>query len=263
MSVDMQGKKIFIIPDAQVKDGVDTSHILAAGRYIIDKQPEVVVCLGDFWDMPSLSSYEKVGSKSFEGRRYKNDIDSGNNAMRILLSPLNEYNEAKSRHKEKKYKPRMVFLMGNHENRIGRAINDNPAHLDGIIGYSDLDLQGWEQYEYQEIVDIEGILFSHNFVNPYSLTKNVVAGTIDNKLQRIGNSFVMGHQQVLQFGTRHLSSGKQMLGIVAGAYYSHDEAYMGLQGNHHWRGCVVLHDTKDGYGDPMFLSLEYIKRKYL
>ncbi|MCR4307643.1 MAG: hypothetical protein NUV80_03710, partial [Candidatus Berkelbacteria bacterium] len=165
---------------------MDTSHLLAAGRYIVDKKPDIVVCLGDFWDMPSLSSYEKPGSKSFEGRRYKDDVETGNIAMKLLLTPLNEFNDTRSRYKEKKYSPRMVFLMGNHEERIKRAINANPAHLEGIIGYGDLALDGWEVHEYQEIVEIEGILFSHNFVNPYSLTKNVLSGTIDNKLQKIG-----------------------------------------------------------------------------
>jgi len=257
------GKKIFILPDAQVKTGVDTSHLLAAGRYIVDKKPDIVVCLGDFFDMPSLSSYEQPGSKSFEGRRYKDDVDVGNVAMQLLLSPLKEYNDTRSKYKEKKYQPRMVFLMGNHEERIGRAINDNPAHLDGIIGYSDLDLKDWEVYEYQEIVEIEGILFSHCFVNPYSLMKNVLGGTIDSKLQKIGQSFCMGHQQHLQFGTRCLPLGKQLIGVVAGSFYSHDEDYAGKQGNYIWRGCVVLNDTKNGFGDIMTLSLDYMKRRYL
>lgn len=255
-------KKIFVIPDTQIKEDVPTDHILAAGRYITDKQPDIVVHLGDHWDMPSLTSYDKKGSRNFEGRRYLKDIAAGNEAMELLLSPLKEYNAKRKAQKMKQYKPRLVFLMGNHEARIDKAINDDPK-LEGVIGYHHLALKGWEVSIYQEIVDIEGILFSHNFVNPYSLLKGTLSGTIDNKLQKIGGSFVMGHQQILQFGTRHLSSGQQMIGIVAGAFYQHHEDYMGPQGNHHWRGCFTLHDTKDGYGDPMFLSLDYIRRRYL
>jgi len=255
------GKKIFIIPDTQVKEGVPTEHIAAAGDLIVDKKPDIIVCLGDWWDMPSLSSYDKKGSKSFEGRRYLKDTESGNTAMRELLAPLKSYNEKRRQQKMKLYRPRMVFLMGNHEYRIHRAVNEDPK-LEGVIGYKDLDTEGWEVHEYQEVVDIEGILFSHNFVNPYSLTKGTLSGTIDNKLQKIGSSFVMGHQQILQFGTRHLSAGEPMIGIVIGAYYQHNEEYMGPQGNHHWRGCCILNDTKKGYGDPMFLSLDYMIRKY-
>ena len=254
-------KKIFVIPDTQVKEGVPLEHIVAAGRYIVDKKPDIIVHLGDHWDMPSLSSYDKKGSKSFEGRRYLLDVQSGNEAMKLLLAPLEAYNKKMRKHKLKQYRPRMVFLCGNHEHRINRAVNDDPK-LEGVIGYHDLELKGWETYEYQEVVDVEGILFAHNFVNPYSLTKGTLAGTIDNKLQKIGSSFVMGHQQILQFGTRHLSSGRQMIGVVAGAYYQHEEDYMGPQGNHHWRGCFTLHDVHDGYGDPMFLSIEYMLRRY-
>lgn len=254
-------KKIFIVPDTQVKEGVPTDHILAAGRYIVDKRPDIVVCLGDWWDMPSLSSYDKKGSRTFEGRRYIKDVEAGNEAMALLMQPLKEYNNARRRSKKVMYKPQLIFLMGNHEERINRAVNDDPK-LEDVIGYHDLALDGWDVYDYQEVVDVEGILFSHNFVNPYSLTKGMLSGTVDNKLQKIGSSFVMGHQQILQFGTRHLSAGQPMIGIVIGAYYQHDEDYMGPQGNHHWRGCCVLNDTRDGYGDPMFLSLDYMLRRY-
>ena len=157
--------------------------------------------------------------------------------------------------------PRLVFLMGNHEFRVERAVNEDPK-LEGIIGDHHFELDDWEVHPYQEIVNLNGILFSHNFVNPLSLTKSLLGGTIENKLQKIGSSFVMGHQQILQFGTHCLANGKQMLGIVAGAYYQHDEEYMGLQGNNHWRGCVVLHSVKDGYGDPCFLSLDYLMDKW-
>jgi len=251
---------IFVIPDTQVKDGVPTDHLGAAGRFIVAKQPDIIVHLGDHWDLPSLSSYDKAGSKSFEGRRYLTDVRTGNDAMAELLAPINEYNESRKRQHMKQYKPRMIFLMGNHEARIMRAINDDPK-LDGVLGYHDLDLEGWEVYDYQHIVDVEGILFSHNFVNPDSLKKGLLCGTMDNKLKVIGQSFVMGHQQHLQIGTRH-PHGRNHIGIVAGAYYQHEEEYMGPQGNHHWRGCFVLNDVHEGYGDPMFLSLKYMMRKY-
>ena len=65
--------KHLVIPDVQIKPGQDLSFLRVIGEYIVEKQPDVIVCLGDFADMPSLSSYD-VGKKSFEGRRYKDDI---------------------------------------------------------------------------------------------------------------------------------------------------------------------------------------------
>ena len=57
----------FVLPDVQAKDGNDFNFLSCIGRYIVDKKPDVIVCLGDFADMESLSSYD-VGKKSFEGQ---------------------------------------------------------------------------------------------------------------------------------------------------------------------------------------------------
>jgi len=253
--------KIALVPDTQIKPGVPTEHLRAYGNYIVAKQPDVIVHIGDRWDMPSLSSYDKKGSRSFEGRRVIADIKAGNDAMDLFLSPIKEYNEKKRKAKEKQYKPRMVFCMGNHEHRIKRAVEADPA-LEGMLSYDMLNLEGWEVHDFLEIVEIEEVLFSHYFVNPLSLTKGVLAGTIDNKLQKIGRSFVMGHQQTLQFGTHYLNDGTAHIGLVAGAFYQHMEDYMGPQGNHHWRGAVMLNQVEEGKFDPMFLSLEYLVKKW-
>ena len=44
-----------VIPDVQAKDGCDISYLADVGKYIVEKKPDVIVCLGDFADMPSLS----------------------------------------------------------------------------------------------------------------------------------------------------------------------------------------------------------------
>jgi hypothetical protein len=76
--------KHMVIPDTQVKPDSDYSHMRWAGHYAAEKKPDVIVHLGDHWDMPSLSSYD-VGKKSFEGRRYTKDIESGIDAMLAFL----------------------------------------------------------------------------------------------------------------------------------------------------------------------------------
>ena len=255
-------KKILLIPDTQVKPNVPTDHLLAMGNYIVAKQPEIVVMIGDWWDMESLNSYEKKGSKFFEGKRVMEDISSGNDAMDLMMSPIKALNANRTKNKKRHYKPRMVFCMGNHEYRINRAVAADPA-LEGLISPDMLNLKGWEVHPFLDIVDIEGVWFSHYFVNTLSLTKGVLSGTIDNKLQKIGNSFVMGHQQTLQFGTHYNNGGDGHIGLVAGAFYQHHEDYMGKQGNHHWRGAVMLNQVEDGKFDPMFLSLDYFLREWI
>ncbi len=91
-----------IIPDCQIKPGHDYNYLRAIGNYIVKKRPDVIVNIGDFADMPSLSSYDK-GKKSFEGRRYKNDVVATQEAMNILLKPLRDLQARQRRNKEKTY----------------------------------------------------------------------------------------------------------------------------------------------------------------
>ena len=77
-----------VIPDTQIKPGVPLEHLSWIGRYIVKRKPDVIVHLGDHYDFPSLSYYDR-GKLSFEGRRYKADIRAGHEALDILEGPLN------------------------------------------------------------------------------------------------------------------------------------------------------------------------------
>ena len=250
------------IPDTQVKPGTPTEHLIAAGNYIASKRPDVIIHAGDHWDMPSLSSYEKKGSKYFEGKRIKEDIDSGNEAMHLLTKPIFDEMKRIRKNKKKAWQPRMVFTMGNHENRINRFIHENPQH-EGMIGTQDLDLTGWEVYDYQVPVVINGIVYCHNFVNPDSLVGGVVTGTIENKLNKLKRSFCCGHQQRRQFGQTYDALGKELIGLVAGRFYQHEEHYLGPQKQTDWSGIVVKNQVSDGTYDPMFVGMKYLMENYL
>lgn len=251
-------QKHLLIPDVQAKDGVPLDHLSHIGRYILEKKPDVIVCIGDFADMPSLSSYDK-GTKSFEGRRYKKDIVAARKAMDMLLDPMREFNARQKALKQKQYRPRMVMTLGNHEQRIERAVNQQPE-LEGMIGYKDLPYEDWEVHDFLKPVIVDGILYCHYLYNPMS--GRPVVGTALNQLIKAQQSFCVGHKQTLEVATYFSPAGKQTWGIVAGACYPHDEEYKGYQGNHHWRGVVMLHRVVNGSFDPMFVSLDYLRDKY-
>lgn len=250
--------KHLMIPDVQAKDGVDLSHCAWIGQYIVDKQPDVIVNIGDFADMPSLSSYDK-GKLSFEGKRYKKDIIAAKEAMDLLLGPMRAFNAKAKQNKMKQYRPRMVLTLGNHEDRIMRAVNNQPE-LDGLMSFDDLPYQDWEVVPYLQPITIDGIMYIH--YNPNPMTGKPRGGRALQQLEKVGTSFVCGHQQLLDVATRFLPDGRQQWGIIAGACYLHDEDYKGHVGNKHWRGVMMLHDVKDGSFDPCVISLDYLKRKY-
>lgn len=251
--------KHLFIPDVQIRPGDDLDFLTAIGNYIVAKKPDVLICGGDFADMPSLSSYD-VGKKSFEGKRYVKDIEAAKDAMDALLAPLQDYNLAAKKYKQRQYKPRMVMLLGNHEERINRAVNNDPK-LEGVLSIKDLGYEnfGWEVHPFLEVVVIDGVAYSHYFTSGALGKPCSSAATMLNKKHM---SCIAGHAQGLQIAMGHRADGTPITSVIAGSCYEHDEDYLGPQGNKHWRGVLMLHEVKDGAFDIMPVSLKYLKEKY-
>lgn len=250
----------FVIPDTQVKPGVPNIHMEWIGRYIVDhlggRDNVTLIHLGDHWDLPSLSSYDK-GRKSMEGRRFVEDIAAGNAGFDLLNAPLAEYNKGR----RNKWQPEKVFLLGNHENRITRAIEAD-AQLDGLLSLDLLNAAGWgwNVRPFLEPFWRHGIGYAHywylpNSGRPYSGTN------VETRLRNIGHSFTMGHQQGLLYGLRSVG-GRTQHGLVCGSCYIAPEVYRGPQQMDEWRGVVVCHQVEDGSYDPMFVSLDFLCRRY-
>ena len=254
-------KRLLIIGDTQAKPNLNLDYCKAIGRYIVDKKPDVIVHLGDGWDFPSLSSYDKH-TKASEGRRLVEDLAAGDESMRELLKPLWALQARQKMNKKKLYSPRLVFTLGNHEDRLNRLFNQN-AELEGVVTTPKerLEDMGWEVSDFLVPVEIGGIYFAHYMANP--MTGKPYGGTALNIMKTIGRSFVMGHRQTLDIAMRPTINGSQEIGIICGACYPQDEAYKGPQGNNHFRGVVMLHEVENGFGLPMPVSLSYLMKHYL
>jgi hypothetical protein len=259
MTTNTGGSVHLVIPDTQVKADVDLSHLPLIGKYALEKRPDVIVMIGDFADMPSLSSYDK-GKKSFEGRRYKKDVEAAKYAMSLLMKPIKEYNDHAAANHRARYKPRLILTLGNHEDRITRAIESDPM-LDGTISIDDLEYEkfGWEVYPYLEVVNVDGIAYSHFFTSgtmgrPVSSARALVA--------KKHMSCTMGHVQDTDIAMAKTGDGKEIIGLFSGTCYLHDENYLGAQGNGQRRHIVMKYRVKDGSYDPHFVSLDYLFEHY-
>lgn len=249
------GSNIHIwIGDPQLRGDHPSDHMEWAGRYIADSyggRPNVTILNGgDHYDLPSLSSYDRKGGVLLEGQRLTDDIEAGDVGWDLLTDPI---------HSVPRWKPRLVYLRGNHEDRLYRFMRDDAT----FAGSFDLDYAeawGWEIHEFLEPVWIDGVCYSHYFYNqnsgrPYS------GQSMDARLKTIGHSFTQGHQQGLMHGVRSTLKGLQH-GLVAGSFYIAPQGYRGLQAQNEWCGLVVKHQVEDGAYDPMFVSLEYLCRRY-
>lgn len=243
-----------IIPDTQIKPELeDFRHLDALGNYIVTHKPEVIVFLGDWYDMPSLSSHD--AKHVVELRSYKMDVQAGNDRMQKIMRTIKE-----TARKSKNYNPRTVFLMGNHEFRINRFIKESPKLL-GAISLDHLRLHDLEVHEFLKIVQIDGIHYSHYFANP--MTGQPYGGQALTILKNLGYSFTAGHKQCLDIARIDQTNGNVVQGLIAGALYLHLEEYKSNQGNEHWRGIVHKRNVHDGQYDLETIHINNLISEYL
>ncbi len=251
-------KRIIVIPDTQCAPGQDFTFLSWIGKYIADKKPDVIVQIGDFADMESLSSYD-VGKKSFEGRSYTADIKAAHEAMDYLMIPILKERVRLENNKKKRWNPRMVLTLGNHEHRIDRAI-ENDRKLEGLISIDDLNYEEhWEVFPFLQPVVIEGICFSHYLCSGIMGRPITTARMLLTKKHM---SCIVGHQQGRDVAYSHRADGRAITAIIAGSCYQHNESYLNHQTNEHWRGILLLNEIVDGTFDECFVSLNYLKAKY-
>ena len=185
------GKRHVMVPDMQVHPDLTTDHCEWVGKFIADSEPDVVVNIGDFADMPSLSSYD-MGRKAGEGARYCRDIQVVHEAMERMMNPIA---------RKTRYNPELHLTLGNHEERILRHVDAYP-HLEGTLGIEDLEYDkfGYTVHDFLVPAVVDGIAYAHYFSNPFS--GKPMGGTAANVLKNVGMSCVQGHKQTLDVATR-------------------------------------------------------------
>ena len=173
--------------------------------------------------------------------------------MNALMKPIKEATN---------YNPELHLTLGNHEYRIQRAV-ESDAKLDGFLSMESLNYKdhGWIVHDFLKPVEVDGVWYAHYFANPMS-GRPFGGSNINTRLNTIGFSFSMGHQQCHMAGSKNLNNGKVIRGLVSGAFYLHDEDYKGVQGNTHFRGLTIKHEVKDGNYDIMEVSMDYLCRRY-
>ena len=255
----MPGRRHLIVPDTQIKPGVPLEHIDWIAQYVVEKRPDVLILLGDWADMSSLSSYD-VGTKKFEGQRIAKDLEVANAALARLMTPIDaEISRRVNKHRVR-WELRKVIVLGNHEDRIDRAVNMDPK-LDGLIKMADLRFAeyGFEVYPFLQPVVIDGVAYCHYFVSGV-MGKPIT--TARSLLAKQHMSCVMGHVQVKDIAYGKRGDGKRLTGIISGVCYLHDETYLNHQTNEVWRGIWMLNEVNDGAFDEMPVSLSFLREKY-
>lgn len=253
----MTGKVHLILGDPHAHPDHHNERATWLSKLIMDIKPDVVVNIGDSADMPSLSSYDK-GKRSFHGRTYAADIASHLDFQERLFGPIK---------RTKKRLPKRVVFIGNHDQRIEKALDLSPE-LEGTISTGDLCLSDW----YSEVVPyvagapgvatLDGISYAH--FHSSGVMGRAVGGQhpatslITTKL----TSCVSGHLHLADWSVRTDGTGRKVHGLFTGVYQDYVSDWAGEANKLWWRGIVVLRNVEDGNFDPQFISLDSIKREY-
>lgn len=255
-----QGPRHLWIPDTQVKPGVPTDHIAWAGRYAGVKRPDRIFFGGDWWDMPSLSSYDK-GKRAAEGKRIKLDVDAGNAAMDLFFREMRKT-------APRSYAPDLYFVFGNHEYRIEISTENDPA-LDGLLSLDMLALKkhGIKTSPFLKPIEVDGITYVHYC--PIGANGRVVNGKFGApnarvQAQRMMRTTVCGHKQGKDLGEIY-TPGRTIRGVIAGSFYQHEEKYLTPIGETYWRGILVFNDVQARGAEPFDLcevSMDYLRRRF-
>ena len=239
-----------VIGDPHCNPKASNDRFLWAGKLARDLKPDTIICMGDFSSLDSLSSYDK-GKKSFEGRRYKKDIDHAHDALEKFNKGLNGR------------RSRKVMLLGNHEDRIDRIVDETPE-LDGTISTKDLKFKefGWEVIAYQEPVAIDGVHYCHNY--PTGIMGKPISGDNIARSLLLKNkvSSTVGHCHLFDYSMCTIPSGRKVLGLSAGCYLHHKEDYARATQRLWWSGLIVKRNVRQG--EYVIETIEYntVKRRY-
>lgn len=251
------GKKILVIPDSHARPEQHNDRFTALGNFIVDKRPDIVISIGDWADMASLCHYDK-GQREAEGRRYQEDVDCAQDALDKTMAPV----LAAYRKSRRKF-PEFHITLGNHEARINRATNMDPA-LHGKLSVDDLGFKkrGWTVHPFLQPLVKEGILFQHYFTS--GILGKPIGGVNHARTLVLKNyqSSVCGHSHARDYWEDVRGDGQRIAGLVVGCYDEGEHHYTTEQ-RRWWSGLVMLHECRSGQFEHAWFSIDYVKRKYM
>jgi hypothetical protein len=244
---------IYVIGDTQVRKGVKNPLVPVAWD-IIHTLPDKVVHLGDHFDFPSLSNYDK-GKISFQSKRYIDDVDAGNLSFEEFWSII-EIGKLENPDWECEF----IYLNGNHCYRRDKALDEGPAQMSGLLDLYKPDFTHWHKVmPFLKPYVCNGIVFVHFLANEFS---GRAISTASAGIKSRGSSFVAGHKQCLDTAEFCSVDGRRVMGLIMGACYFHEESYKGPQSNHHFRGTAYLRNCRNGEWEAEMRNLKTLDKKY-
>jgi hypothetical protein len=232
----MRGRRHFVIGDHHARPGQNNEDTRMIGCLIEYLLPDEIIDIGDFYDMPSCSHWDREGA-DFGQESIAADIEAGNASRAIL----NKHIRAAMK-RNPRWKPNLTAITGNHEHRLDKLLGQAQfsRFRDCIPAFN---LEGWDKVEFLKPKWIDGIGYIH-----YLPTGRMAKPASNARLMHRHSgrrSVVAGHSHEFDLYTETDSFGKQTGAVQVGCSFLHDEEYNPLS-SRYWRGVTHLVDVKDG-----------------
>ena len=255
----MTGKTAVIVTCAHATPEVDNTRADLLGKLLYDVRPDYVVDLGDGADMKALNSYDTRYPQQIVTQNYEKDINCYNDFQERVRYPFV---------KAKVKRPRFYGFEGNHENRIKKAIANDPR-LEGTtygVSFSHLETNRWfdEYHEYENsapaIHNYDGIDYSHFLGSGNYGTAISGEHHAYNMLKKRFNSVTVGHSHKLNMYFKHEAKA---IGLVAGCFKGGPEKWAGQAGTTEWwHGVIIKRNIQDGWYDMETVSTQRLIEEY-
>tara|TARA_R110002074_G_scaffold125024_1_gene261863 strand:- start:12891 stop:13715 length:825 start_codon:yes stop_codon:yes gene_type:complete len=254
------GETAAILADPHFRYGEilnDIIRIEAFARFCLKNRIPLIICLGDWFDFPSLADY--LSAKGLQNKTVRKDLEAGIAALKMLHKIWDDFNKKERRagRSHNQYKPRLVLVKGNHDVRPAKIGNENIKLADEYTErYIDEDFldRGWEVYQFLDIFKWQGIRFSHYFKSG-SMGK---ACPLTQASKNIGRSAVWGHSHKFEMLRRQVAKDDERdIWVSAPAFLPEWR----LQKNED-NGFLVLSDAVEGNFALNHVSYNYLINNY-
>ena len=231
-------------------------------KLIQDIKPDYTIDLGDGADMRSLNAYDSAKNpQAIVSQSYQRDIEAYNESQDRLWAPFRL---------SKKKRPYRIGLVGNHEQRIHKAISLDPR-LEGSkygISFSHLQTDYWfeDYHDYVHsapaIATYDGVSYAHYFGSGnYGAAMSGIHHAY-GLLQKRNSSATCGHSHKRSIYFKDGSFPNPVIGLVAGCFKGAEESWAGQSNKEWWKGVVIKRELSNGYYEPEFVSLAQLKKAY-
>jgi predicted phosphodiesterase len=243
--------RVLVIGDSHVDENQNLYRFAALGAKIKAECYDYVVIIGDFLSFNCLSDWDRNKRLKMENKRYFLEIQAGNCALDLLGF-------------DGKQKCKVVYVEGNHEERLPRYLAHDPTFSGFASLYKDLklDVRNITFVPYKEVYTIKGVSFTH--IPIASNGKPVGNPNVAQKaLKLFATSIVFGHTHTLDHAAEHRHGAPHLnQALSVGCFFEHVDEYAQGSLTNYWRGVVDLNIYSDNRFDFQTTSMRQLFQTY-